>query len=127
MLTNASTRPTTLPPWRCDTGRTVCVAHRTPSRFEEGCRNCKTNHRVRPFTIGRKKAARGSLRVSRGLTCMQINAIELDRPNPALVDAVLPCLVALTPEARAALGGRSEFRITAFPFRVGRESRMTTL
>ena len=33
-------------------------------------------------------------------------------------------LVALTPEARSALGG-SEVVITAFPFRVGRESRRT--
>ena len=36
-------------------------------------------------------------------------------------------LVALTDEARAALGGRNEIRVTAFPFKVGRESRQGRL
>ncbi len=35
-------------------------------------------------------------------------------------------LVAVTPEARAALGGKSDVRITRFPFNVGRESRLMT-
>lgn len=33
-------------------------------------------------------------------------------------------LEALTPEAEASLGGKSQLALTVFPFRVGRESRM---
>jgi FHA domain-containing protein len=35
-------------------------------------------------------------------------------------------LVALTEQAQAALGGRTEVRINRFPFKVGRESRMSS-
>src|SRR5690349_21229078 len=36
-------------------------------------------------------------------------------------------LVAATEEARAALGGKRELRVSSFPFKVGRESRINPL
>lgn len=39
------------------------------------------------------------------------------------MDRRIPVLVALTGEARLALSGAAELRLTRFPFRVGRESR----
>jgi len=40
------------------------------------------------------------------------------------VQVAVATLVAVTPEARAALGNRDDVRMTHFPFKVGRESRL---
>lgn len=61
-------------------------------------------------------SAAGTARESAG----QPTITSLDMPD-------LPLLVALTEEAKAALGGREHFEIDCLPFRIGRESRLAVV
>ncbi len=48
----------------------------------------------------------------------------MSRNKPVVSAPSVAALVAVTKEARLALGGQQEVRVTQFPFKVGRESRV---